>query len=137
MSAPWLARERHRPAEACVYYNKKRAHTGHVNRGLPPHAWLALYNKTPGDHLGKLVRLGVIKFDGDCTVRMMDDNRDAVGRPLPKRVAGPERCQEADGLPFALVLERVGAHGDLSPTEVEHPVPSQVPPPVNSRLSLS
>ena len=37
---------------------------------------------------------------------------DAVGRPLPKRVAAPERCQEVDGLPFALVLEPTGAHGE-------------------------
>ena len=103
----------------------------------PRHAWLALYNKTEGDHLDKLVNLGVIKFDGDWTVRMMGDNRDAVGRVLPKRVAGPERCQEVDGLPFALVLERAGAHGNLSATEVEDPVPSQAPPPVQGKLSLS
>ena len=68
---------------------------------------------------------------------MMGENRDAVGRPLPKRVAGPERCQEADGLPFARVLERVGAHANRSPTEVEHPVHSQVPPPVQGKLNVS
>ena len=104
---------------------------------MPPRAWLALYNKTEGGHLDQLVSLGVIKFDGGWTVRMMGDNRDAVGRALPKRVAGPERCEEADGLPFALVLERAGAHGDRSPTEVEHPVPSQAPAPVQGNLSLS
>ena len=84
-----------------------------------------------------LVSLGDIKFDGDWTVRMMGDNRAAVGRAPPKRVAGPERCEDADGLPFDLVLERAGAHGDLNRTEVEHPVPSHVPPPVQGRLSLS
>ena len=36
-----------------------------------------------GDHLDKLVNLGVIQFDGDRTVRMMADNRHAVGRPCP------------------------------------------------------
>ena len=109
----------------------------HAIRGSPPHAWPALYNKAPGGHLDKLVSLGGVTFEGDRTVRMMGDKRDAVGRPLPKRVAGPERCQDVDGLPFALVLKRAGAPGGLSPTEVEHPVPSQAPPPVQSRLSLS
>ena len=104
-----------------VYYSKKRAHTGHVNRGLPPQA-------------GQPRRRGVRRrldraYDGRQPRRR--------GPPLPKRVAGPERCQGVDGLPFALVLERAGAHGDLSPTEVEHPVPSQVPPPVHSGPSLS
>ena len=40
---------------------KKRAHSGHVNRGLPPTALYELYEKTPGDHLDRLLALGIVK----------------------------------------------------------------------------
>jgi len=87
------------------FYNTKRSHTGHVNKGLPPKVWYDLWCNTPGTPLEKLTALGVLPVDkgwvlsimggaGNAEVRPVDGGR-SNGRPLEK-----------DGLPYAFVLQR-------------------------------
>ena len=54
-----------------VYYNTQRSHGGFVNKGLPPMALWQLYEKTPGDYLQKLIKLGLLKLDQEWSVRLM------------------------------------------------------------------
>jgi len=95
------------------YYNKSRAHGGHINRGLPPLAFLDLYKKTPGSHVEKLLNLGLIKLDDEWSIRMMGDTRQVFG----KRPDGAPRDQglnlddKGQPLPFALVLDRTPRAG--------------------------
>ena len=49
------------------YYNHIRAHAGHSSKGLPPVPFIELYHKAPGDHLQKLISLGIVKLEaGRC-----------------------------------------------------------------------
>ena len=57
-----------------VYYNEQRSHGGFANKGLPPLALWQLYEKTPGDHLQKLIKLGLLKLDNEWSVRLMGSN---------------------------------------------------------------
>lgn len=60
------------------FYNYKRAHTGWINRGLPPAAVIDRWNKTPGDVFEKLAALGHIKADEVHRTRLMGSGRHAV-----------------------------------------------------------
>jgi len=51
------------------YSNTQRAHSGWINKGLPPVALLELHEHTPGDHLTKLVNLGLLKLDQDRSLQ--------------------------------------------------------------------
>ena len=57
-----------------TYCNEQRSHGGFVNNGLPPLALWQLYQKTPGDHLEKLIKLGLLKLDQEWSVRLMGSN---------------------------------------------------------------
>lgn len=87
------------------WYNSTRAHTGWVNQGLPPLAFYELWLKTPGPAYDKLVTLGLIRLDGEWTMRMMGAGPGYAGeRPGGSRARGQDRSQ--DDLPFAFILER-------------------------------
>jgi hypothetical protein len=94
------------------HYNATRAHGGHINRGLPPLAFLELYNRTPGSHVAKLIELGLIKLDDEWTIRMMGDTRSMFGKQTK---GSPDLPLNTDGdgqpLPFALVLDRTPRPG--------------------------
>lgn len=60
------------------YYNYKRAHSGWINRGLPPAAVIDRWDKTPGDVFEKLATLGHIKKDEVHRTRLMGSGRHAV-----------------------------------------------------------
>ena len=57
-----------------TYYNEQRSHGGFANQGLPPLAVWQLHQKTPGDHLEKLIKLGLLKLDQEWSVRLMGSN---------------------------------------------------------------
>lgn len=61
-----------------LFYNTQRCHTGWINRGLPPAAVIELWQKTPGDVIEKLVKLGHIKGDEVHRTRLMGSGRHAV-----------------------------------------------------------
>ena len=102
------------------YYNKTRSHSGHVNKGLPPEAFYSLYQATEGDHVTKLVNLGIIKLDAEWSVRMMGSTSDDL----------EERKRE---LPFALIMERKAEGGfaidfaDKTPGSTEPVSPENAP----------
>lgn len=87
------------------YYNHVRAHTGHVNRGLPPVAWYNLWKATPGDEVEKLAKLGVLPLDNQWVVSMMGGSHGSAGEQPwgPNGRGQPDRVR---GLPFAFVLDR-------------------------------
>lgn len=60
------------------WYNYKRAHTGWINRGLPPAAVIDRWCKTPGDTFEKLATLGHIKKEEVHRTRLMGSGRHAV-----------------------------------------------------------
>jgi len=81
------------------FYNKTRAHTGHVNRGLPPLAFLRLYNNTEGDHLGKLLALGILKQSDKWHIRLMGSkDKLRLGDPMPGQEGGDDGSGD---LPYA------------------------------------
>jgi len=85
-----------------------RSHGGFVNKGLPPLAFWHLYESTPGDHLQKLVKLGLLKLDQEWSVRLMGSNmsmeqqQDKIGDVVSSD--GPDDRPEKHEIPFALVL---------------------------------
>ena len=101
-----------------TFYNTQRAHSGHINRGLPPIAFYELYTKTPGDHLDRLLAMGILKPGPDWRIRLMGRaDADKCGAPLP----GQEiPVSESGELPYALICDRRGteftpaAHADHS-----------------------
>ncbi|MBM3334537.1 transposase [Candidatus Sumerlaeota bacterium] len=84
------------------YYNSQRAHTGHMNRGLPPLALYALWRKAPGDYVEKLVHLNLISLDDLARLRYLGQ---------PQRSGGDQRLRavvEAGGemkAPPAFVID--------------------------------
>ena len=87
------------------FYNGTRAHTGHVNRGLPPLAFLSLYNSTPGDHLDRLLAFGIVEESQKWHLRPMGSpDRGRLGDALPGE--GPCDGYPSE-LPYALVMEKV------------------------------
>ena len=56
------------------FHNEQRSHGGFANQGLPPLAVWQLHQKTPGDHLEKLIKLGLLKLDQEWSVRLMGSN---------------------------------------------------------------
>ena len=64
---------------------KKRAHSGHVNRGLPPIALYELYEKTPGDHLDRLLALGIVKPGPEFTPVQNGDALAATTHPADSK----------------------------------------------------
>ena len=80
------------------YYNYVRSHGGHCNKGLLPVPSAELYEMAPGDHLGKLIHLGIIKLDDEWPVRLMGS--DGKLRTMPEGEDHPS------ALPFAFVLQR-------------------------------
>ena len=110
------------------YYNTVRSHGGHCNKGLPPVPFAELYAKTPGDHLEKLISLGIVKLDDEWEVRMMGSNRRPAG-------VDPDDCPDYvdtddKSLPFALVMERKRPSLELHP-DLREPGPTAgaAPPP--------
>lgn len=86
------------------FYNEQRAHTGFVNRGLPPLAFYRLWENTPGNYFEKLIKLGVIDLDNEWSLRMMGSGPGNAGeRPGDAKQWGSSGNPE---LPFAFVLER-------------------------------
>lgn len=75
------------------FYNYKRAHTGWINRGLPPAAVIERWQKTPGDTFAKLAALGHIKQDEVNRTRVMGSGRHAVDLGLESKV------------PYAFIIE--------------------------------
>lgn len=104
------------------YCNHVRSHGGHSNQGLPPVPFAELYEKAPGDHLGKLIHLGIVKLDDEWTVRLMGSNHKA----------GPKADGEDGGksLPFALVMHRKRPQLELSPDLREPGAAALAPPPL-------
>lgn len=71
------------------WYNTTRAHTGWVNQGLPPLAFYQLWNRTPGPEYERLVKLGLIRLDGEWTIRTMGGGPGNAGeRPGGTRARG-------------------------------------------------
>ena len=93
-----------------VHYNEQSSHGGFANKGLPPLAFWHLYESTPGDHLQKLVKLGLLKLDQEWSVRLMGSNmsmeqqQDKIGDVVSSD--GPDDRPEKHEIPFALVLEK-------------------------------
>ena len=84
-------------------YNNIRSHGGHCNKGLPPVPFAELYDKTPGDHLAKLVSLGIVKLDDEWAIRLMGSSARPGG---PERDDAPEDADtDPNALPFALVMQ--------------------------------
>ena len=87
-----------------------RSHGGFVNKGLPPLAFWHLYESTPGDHLQKLVKLGLLKLDQEWSVRLMgsdtsvEQQQDKIGDVVSSD--GPDDRPEKHEIRFALVLEK-------------------------------
>jgi hypothetical protein len=107
------------------YYSKKRSHGGFVNKGLPPVAVWQLYQQTQGDHLQKLVRMGLVKLDNEWSVRPMGSSYpcredDTIGSLVSSD--GPDDRPEVHELPFALVMERA-RKGTFNPDLREPPDP--------------
>jgi transposase InsO family protein len=94
------------------YYNRRRSHTGHMNRGLPPVALYELWRETPGDPLDKLEALGLISHKDLPYLRIMGAPGNAGERPGGIRGApapGDGRSlvlRDEQGLPFAFVVDR-------------------------------
>jgi len=104
------------------YYNHVRAHGGHCNQGLPPVPFAELYEKTPGDHLAKLINLGIVKLDDEWSVRLMGGDG--------KLRAQSEGEDTPSALPFALVMQRKAPRLQFDPDMRElGAAPSAVPPP--------
>lgn len=79
------------------YYNDQRAHTGHCNRGLPPRVLYELWSRTAGDHLERLVALGIVPSEATWHIRGMGS--DATGHG---------GLRDRHGREVALVAERRG-----------------------------
>jgi hypothetical protein len=105
-----------------VYYNTQRSHGGFVNKGLPPIALFQLYGRIPGDHIQKLVKMGVLNLDSEWSVRLIGSNKsmeqqqDNIGEAVSSD--GAEHRPERHEIPFALVLERRG-QGSFQPNLTE------------------
>jgi hypothetical protein len=101
-----------------VYSNTQRSHGGFANKGLPPLAFWQLYEATPGDHLQKLIKLGLLKLDQEWSVRLMgstssvEQQQNNIGDVVS--TDGPDDRPENHEVPFALVLER-RAKGSFQP----------------------
>jgi hypothetical protein len=106
---------------------------GFVNKGLPPLAFLQLYEATPGDHLQKLIKLGLMKLDQEWSVRLMGSTaelKDDLGEVVSSD--GPNDRPERREVPFAFVMERTpkGAFApdlrqppDVGTQEISRPAP--------------
>ena len=88
------------------YYNHRRAHNGHANRGLPPGAFFDLWKRTSGTHVEKLVELGLIKLDDEWSLRMMGDVPGNAGERPGGSKDGDGKPFTKGGLPFAFIMER-------------------------------
>lgn len=77
----------------CDHYNRKRIHSGWINRGLPPAIVVDLWQKTAGDVFTKLVALGHITPDEVHRTRLMGSGRHAVDVGLEHKE------------PFAFIIE--------------------------------
>jgi len=92
------------------FHNEQRSHGGFANQGLPPLAVWQLHQKTPGDHLEKLIKLGLLKLDQEWSVRLMGSNmsmeqqQDKIGDVVSSD--GPDDRPEKHEIPFALALEK-------------------------------
>lgn len=96
------------------WYNTTRAHRGWINKGLPPQIWYDLWRKTKGDHVDKLVALGILPVDNSWHVSMMGSDRGNAG----ERPWGPGNRSNGSprkGLPFAFVLDK--SRPDFLPKE--------------------
>jgi len=81
------------------WYNFKRAHSGHMNRGLPPGVLWRLWLKTPGDPFDKLIALGIIQKSDLPHLRVMGAGPDGV----PFVTA---EMHSRSGVPFAVIIEK-------------------------------
>jgi hypothetical protein len=75
------------------WYNLKRAHSGWINRGLPPATVVEMWERTPGDVFAKMVSLGHIKPNEVHRTRLMGSGRHAVDLGL------------AHDTPYAFIIE--------------------------------
>lgn len=76
------------------WYNTKRAHSGWINRGLPPRAVIKNWQATPGDVLTRLLTLGHIKKDEVHRTRLMGSGLHAVDMGL-----------KPESSPYAFIIE--------------------------------
>lgn len=89
------------------FYNKTRAHTGHVNKGLPPLIWYELWENTPGNHLEKLTQLGVLPVDKGWALSMMGNGQgSAEEQPWGPGEGNGRRGRKDRRLPYAFILTR-------------------------------
>lgn len=79
-----------------MYYNSSRAHSGWINKGLPPLVLYSLWERTKGTRLEKLTLMGLIKEADIENLRAMGD---LEGR-------GSNKLQDKHGTPLALVIEK-------------------------------
>lgn len=89
------------------WHNEVRAHKGHVNRELPPTAFYALWLKTTGGRLEKLIQLGVLKIHEQWAIRLMGDPG-ATKFTKGNCPAVSRQFLDENGLPHAFVLQRNG-----------------------------
>lgn len=93
------------------WYNATRAHTGWINQGLPPLAFYAVWQRTPGDDAQKMISLGLIHLDSEWRIRTMGSGTGSAGeQPVGSRAREEGQAEHpAQDLPFAFILEK----GDL------------------------
>jgi len=105
------------------YYNSSRAHTGHMNRGLPPLALYSLWQKAPGDYIEKLVHLGLISLDDLRRLRYMGSSQRSAGEQRMREVVPGAEASAVVSQPLAFVIEGRQTMA-YDPSEFVVPTPS-------------
>jgi len=93
------------------FYNDHRAHTGFVNRGLPPRALFNLWQQTPGSHAERIERLGIARLGPEWKMRLLGSSPDSPTRGL----------RSQGGEPVAVVFEKDRETTFTPATEVTDP----------------
>lgn len=82
-------------------YNHKRAHSGWINKGLPPHVMWQRWKNEKGSRLQKLCKLGLVRPEDVEYTRVMGTDVTGTQALTPK-------LSDSHGVPYVLVIDRSG-----------------------------